>query len=169
MLFDRLRHSKWFDTIYRVGIVIKGFDGFVELVTGILLIISPQTPHRLLEHVADTAGQHPGTVFEIIEKTVVNLEAHLSGSVLFIIILFLISHGVIKLVLVYCLLKKIYRAYPYALAILVIMFFIQIIPLFSDPGSIGIWLITVLNAAIIFLVWAEYQDLREEVLASKKL
>lgn len=168
MVFDRIRHSKWFDTIYRIGVAIKGFDGLVELIAGLLLVISPSTPHRLLESVADELGEHSGSLYQLFEHAVIHLDAQLNGTVLVFIIVFLISHGVIKLVLVYCLLKKIYRAYPYGLAILILLLIIQVIPLFHNPAQIDLWAFTILDVAIIYLVYGEYQDLREEVLKLEK-
>lgn len=158
-----IRHAKWFDTLYKIGIGIKGFDGTVELIAGILLAVSPSTPHRLLMNAAAEAREHSGTLFHLFEKTVIHLDAQLSGAVLLFIIIFLITHGLVKIVLVYALFRKIYRAYPYGLVLLVILFIIQVIPLFRNPGAIDLWLFTVLDAAIIYLVWGEYQDLREEV------
>lgn len=164
MSLKDLRHSKWFDVAYRVGVAIKGVDGTVELLAGILLLIAPNTPHRLLLKVANEAGQHSGSIFRLFENSIIRIDGELTGGVLLFVIAFLIIHGVVKLVLVYALLKRIYKAYPYALGALVVLLIIQVIPLFSDPGNIGIWLFTILDVAIIYLVWGEYQDLREKVL-----
>ena len=160
-----MRRTKWFDTVYKIGIGIKGFDGAVELVAGILLAFAPHTPHRLLLRAADEAREHNGTLFHLFEKTVIHLDAQLTGGVLIFIIIFLIIHGLVKLILVYALFKKIYRAYPYGLALLIILLIVQVIPLFSHPGALDLWIFTVLDIFIIYLVWAEYQDLREEVAA----
>lgn len=168
MTITDIRHSKWFDTLYKIGVGIKGFDGMVELVAGLLLLFSPSTPHRLLQGAAAELGEHSGTVYQLFERTVIHLDAQLNGAVLAFVIIFLITHGVVKIVLVYCLLKKIYRAYPYGLTILIILLGIQVLPLFRHPGSLDLWLFTILDVAIIYLVWGEYQDLREEVLALKR-
>lgn len=164
MTLTDIRHAKWFETVYKIGVGIKGFDGVVELVTGILLIFSPHTPHRLLQRAAVEASEHRGSLFRILEHTVIKLDADLGGQTLFFVILFLIAHGVIKLVLVYCLFREYYRAYPYALVLLVILLFIQVMPLFKDPTSLGLWFFTVLDVVIIYLVWGEYQDLREKII-----
>ena len=158
-----IRHAKWFETIYKIGVGIKGFDGLVELLVGIVLIFSPHTPHRLLQHAANAAQAHNGSVFHWIAHMVIKLDADLTGQTLFFVILFLIAHGVIKLVLVYCLLREYYRAYPYALVILFMLLIIQVIPLFKDPLSAGLWLFTILDVIIIYLVWGEYLDLREKL------
>ena len=163
MSLKDLRHSKWFDIAYRIGVGIKGIDGTVELLAGVLLLIAPNTPHRLLLKVANEAGQHSGSIFRLFENSVIRIDGELTGGVLLFVIAFLIIHGVVKLVLVYALLKRIYKAYPYALAALGILLIIQVIPLFKDPANVGLWLFTILDIAIIYLVWGEYQDLREKI------
>lgn len=57
--------------------------------------------------------------------------------------------------------------YPYALAALLILFGIQVAPLFRQPGDLALWLFTILDALIVYLVWGEYQDIKEAQ-ASKK-
>lgn len=162
MKFPDIRHAKWFDTIYKIGVGIKGFDGLVELLAGILLIFAPTTPHRLLHSAALEAREHSGSLFHFIEKQVIHLDAQITGKVLLFIIIFLILHGIVKLVLVYCLFRKIHRAYPYALGVLLILFGIQVTPLFRNPADLSLWLFTILDAVIIYLVWGEYQDIKEE-------
>jgi len=168
MTFPDIRHAKWFDTVYKIGVGIKGFDGLVELVAGVLLIIAPRTPHRLLQSAALEAHEHNTTLFHFIERQVIHLDAQITGKVLLFIIIFLIIHGIVKLVLVYCLLKKIHRAYPYALGVLLILFGLQVSPLFKNPADLALWLFTILDVAIIYLVWGEYQDIKEAVLSRKK-
>lgn len=158
-----IRHSKWFDVIYKIGIGIKGFDGLVELVAGLLLAFAPNLPHKVLRSIADEAAEHSGFIFREIGKSMVHLDSQLSAGVLIFIIVFFIAHGIVKLVLVYALFRKIYKVYPYGLVVLIILFIIQVIPLFRHPGAIDLWLFTVLDAIIIYLVWGEYQDLREKV------
>ncbi|HEU0266490.1 MAG TPA: DUF2127 domain-containing protein [Candidatus Saccharimonadaceae bacterium] len=164
MALRDLRHAKWFELIYKIGIGIKGFDGLIELVAGLLLAFAPNLPHRVLHAIADEAAEHSGFIFHVIGKSMIHLDSQLSAGVLVFIIIFFIIHGIVKLVLVYALFRKIYKAYPYGLAALIILFIIQIIPLFHRPGAIDLWVFTVLDAIIIYLVWGEYQDLREMVL-----
>lgn len=161
MNLTAIRHSKWFDKAYKIGVGIKGIDGLVELVVGLWLIFEPRTPHRLLQKAAQEAGEHNGTIFHFIEKEVIHLDDQITGKVLAFIIAFLIIHGVVKLVLVYCLFKKIHWVYPYALAVLFVLLGIQVTPLFRNPADVPLWLFTILDVAIIYLVWGEYQDVKE--------
>ncbi len=162
-----IRHSKWFDAIYKIGIGIKGIDGLIELLVGVVLIFSPHTPHHFLQHAAEAAARHHGSFFHWITHAVIKLDTDLNGQAVTLLILFLITHGAIKLVLVYCLLKRFYHAYPYAIVALIVLLILQIIPIFHDPASIGLWLFAAVDAVIIYLVWAEYLDLREKVRAAK--
>lgn len=155
----KLREQPWFETVYRIGVGIKGFDGLVELVTGVALLISPSLVHMVLSTVAVEAGEHQGSVFHFIADYIARIDGDLARSGLTFLILFLITHGLVKLALVYCLLKEIVRAYPVALAILVLFLIYQAYVFIIQP-SIGMGLFTFLDIVIIWLVWGEYQDLR---------
>jgi uncharacterized membrane protein len=161
MKVDALRHSKWFELVYKIGISIKGFDGAVELAAGIALLVSPGIVHTILASIASHADRH-GHSFHFIAMYIARLDGDLARSGLVFLTIFLIGHGVVKLVLVYCLLKRIIKAYPYALGVLVLFLVYQLYVLARDPVSIGLWLFTILDVAIIWLVWGEYQDLREK-------
>lgn len=167
MKFTQLRKSKWFETAYKVGIAIKGIDGLVEFLAGILLLV-PNLLHRLLTSVANRASQHNGYFYEFIAHYIARLDSDLSKSGLSFLIVFLIGHGLVKLILVYCLLKRIVAAYPYALAVLVLFLVYQIYALIRDPLSIGMWLFTILDVIIIWLVYGEWKDLKEKVVPSNE-
>jgi uncharacterized membrane protein len=157
----KLRQRPWFERVYKIGIGVKGFDGLVELVVGVLLLISPSLVHVILSGAAQEAGEHGGSVYHFIADYVARIDTDLSRSGLSFLILFLIIHGLVKLTLVYCLLREIIWAYPYALAILVLFLIYQVYVLIVSPG-IGMVLFTLLDVLIIWLVWGEYQDLREK-------
>lgn len=154
-----IRAQPWFEAVYKVGVAIKGFDGLVELIVGVSLLISPSLVHTILSAIAGEASQHNARVFHFIAQNVARIDTDLGRSGLTFLIIFLIGHGVVKLALVYCLLKEIVRAYPVALAILVVFLIYQAGVLILQP-SIGVALFTLLDIIIIWLVWGEYQELR---------
>lgn len=157
----KLREQPIFEKIYKIGVAIKGFDGLVELVVGLTLWISPSFVHTVLGAISGEAGEHSSAVFRFITEYVARINADLAKSGLLFLILFLTVHGLVKLVLVYCLLKEIVRAYPYALGILAIFLIYQAYVFIVQP-TIGMALFTILDAVIIWLVWGEYQDLRSK-------
>lgn len=160
-VMTKFRRASWFDGAYRVGIVIKGFDGLVELVAGVALLVAPGTVHWLLSHVAGEMYQHHTHTGQFIATYVARLDGDLARSGLVFLIAFLIGHGIVKLALVYCLLQRIVWAYPYALGFLGLFLVYQLYVLVSNPTSIGMWLFTLLDVVIIWLVWGEWRDLRE--------
>lgn len=158
-LGGKLRQKPWFETVYKIGVGLKGFDGLVELLTGITLWISPSLVHTILSAIASEFGERQGGVFQFIAVNIARVDSDLAHSGIVFLVLFLITHGLVKLVLVYCLLREIIKAYPAALTILVLFLVYQLYILVVQP-SIGMVLFTILDAVIIWLVWGEYQDLK---------
>lgn len=161
MTAHSLRHAPWFDSLYRVGVGIKGFDGLVEVVAGVALLIAPGLVHATLSTIFGATHLHHGHTAQFIAGYVARLDADAARSGLTFLIVFLIGHGTVKLVLVYCLLRRLVWAYPYALGLLGMFLLYQVYVLVRDPSSIGMWLFTVLDLTIIWLVYGEWRDLRE--------
>jgi len=143
------------DKTYEIGIIIKGIDGVIELIGGILvLVLSPGTilnisqfftqdalqknPHNFLANHIDKAGHHLA-----------------SGQTTFAA-LFLLTHGLVKVVLVTCLLLNKLWAYPWALVALSLFLVYQLYLLITRP-TFGMAFLTVLDVIIIGLVYREWQ------------
>lgn len=146
------------DKTYEIGILIKGFDGVVELIGGVLvLVLSPgailnitnffaqefleKNPHNFIGNHIEKAGHHLA-----------------SGQTTFAA-LFLLTHGLVKVVLVTCLLLNKLWAYPYALVALGLFLVYQLYLLVTRP-TFGMAFLTVLDAVIIYLVYREWQKVR---------
>ena len=157
----QLRKQPWFEAVYKIGIGIKGFDGLVELAVGIALILSPSLVHQVLKSFAGELGEHNVKVLNFIADNIARVDSDLAKSGLTFLIFFLVVHGLVKLALVYCLLREIVRAYPVALVILGAFLVYQAYIFIIHP-SLGMALFTILDAVIIWLVWGEYQDLRDK-------
>jgi uncharacterized membrane protein len=155
----KVYERSWFERVYKIGITIKGFDGLVELVAGLALWLSPSLVHDILSAIVGKASGYHGRVPQFVADNVARVDNDFAKTSLVFLIVFLISHGVIKLALVYALLKEIYRAYPYALAVLGLFLAYQIYALVAHP-TIGMIIFTVLDIVIIYLVWGEYKELR---------
>jgi len=156
--------NHWFERIYKIGVGLKGFDGLVEFVAGLALLISPSLVTIILDATTAELGEHHSRALQFLGEYVGRLDDSLASSSLVFLIVFLISHGVIKLVLVYCLLKEYVRVYPYALAILGAFLVYQLYVLIRVP-TIGMGIFTLLDAIIIYLVWREWFDLRARKVA----
>ena len=154
-------HKPWFERVYSIGIIIKGIDGLLEFVAGLAILISPHLVHMVLDAVASEFGEHNARPFQFIAEYVGRVDTQLLHSGLLFLTLFLITHGAVKLGLVYCLLRRIVKAYPVALAVLVAFLIYQVYVLVTAP-SILMAVFTVLDVVIIWLVWNEYQELQSK-------
>lgn len=147
------------DRVFAVGVVIKGIDGALELLAGLALLLAPGTLDQLLRYLLGEAREGSSGLTRAIATLIAHSDAQLlAGSTVFLIA-FLLAHGVIKLVLVFCLLRRIVRAYPWAIAVLAIFLGYQVYALIVSP-SISLVLFVVLDVVILVLVWREYRELR---------
>jgi len=151
----RFKPKTGFDRVFEVGILLKGLDGLLEIVGGILLFfIKPE----LVNHLAATLTQH-----ELTEDPRDFLAAHIlhstqnlaAGSLVFAA-LYLLSHGLVKIVLVWEILHNRFWAYL-GLIYLTIGFMIYQIYRFSYSHSISLVLLTAFDAVIVYLTVVEYR------------
>ena len=150
------------DRLYFVGISIKGIDGVIELLLGIALLVVPSLPHAALE--AAASGASSGTVpfGQFISNYLENLDGTLAHWGTWLVIVYLTAHGAIKVLLVVCLLLRLHKIYPTAIAILTAFLVYEIYLFIVKPGvSLGAFV--VLDAAIIYLVFREYRQLKTQV------
>ncbi|HEY2643395.1 MAG TPA: DUF2127 domain-containing protein [Galbitalea sp.] len=147
------------DRFYFVAVAVKGIDGAVELVVGTLLLVFPTLPHVALESISAHALTWQTPIGQFVANYTEGLDDQLAAGGSAFLVVFLIAHGVIKLALVYCLLRRWYRAYPVALVVLALFFVYQLYLCVVQP-TVAIILFAVLDAVIIVLVQREYKELR---------
>jgi len=157
------RADRRFDFVYRAGLLLKFIDGSFEVIAGLALWLFPDALARLIAPLAESeAGPHPYR--NALAYWVGHADHELvAGHHLFAIV-FLLLHGVVKLVLVYCLLRGFHWVYPWALGVLGAFAVYQLYVLIRTP-SIGMALLTALDVFIIWLVWREWRQVRIRVAA----
>lgn len=165
---QEIRENPWYERVYKIGVGIKGFDGTVELIAGLWLLIAPNLLHHMLTSWQSGAKSWNNGIGDLLAHGFARLNEELYGGVLVMASIFLISHGIIKLALVYALLKEILWAYPYALGILIVFLIAQIYALIISPG-IGMAVLVLLDIFIIVIVYGEWQKLKLEAAAKKQL
>ncbi|HET6440676.1 MAG TPA: DUF2127 domain-containing protein [Anaeromyxobacter sp.] len=151
---DRAVHSA-----FRIGVLVKGIDGVLELIgAAVPLFVRPERilglvdaltrhelsedPHDFLAHLLRAAGRLS------------------SGGELFASI-YLATHGVVKIVLVWALFQKKLWAYPAAMAVFAAFGVYQMYR-WSFSRSGPMLALTVLDVFVILLTWAEYRRVRRE-------
>ncbi|MFL6071178.1 MAG: DUF2127 domain-containing protein, partial [Actinomycetes bacterium] len=139
---------------FEVFLILKGLDGLLEIAGGLVLLLTPtETLSNWLNKL--TAPELAEDPHDFIASHVLTAgERLLSGSMLFAA-LYLLSHGVVKLVLVGAVLKDRIWAYPWMMAFLALFIGYQTWLLFSH-ATLGLWALTVFDCAMLWLTWREY-------------
>lgn len=147
------------DLIFLIGVLFKGIDGVVELIGGVvLLFVTPSQIQGAAESV--TAEELSEDPHDIIANLIRHGAAHLGGSGIKFVALYLLLHGVVKLAIVVALLIGSERVYPWAIAALVAFVLFQLYELVTAP-SVWVAVLTVLDVFIIWLTWREWRRGRE--------
>jgi uncharacterized membrane protein len=145
---------------FEIGIILKGLNGLVELVGGILLLVFP--PSALQRFVVGlTHNELSKDPNDFIATHLRATAEHLSVSDELFAAIFLLSHGVIKVLLVYALLRGRLWAYPVAIGVFAAFVVYQIYRYVVQPSG---WLIalSVLDVIVILLTWFEWRGLKQE-------
>lgn len=144
------------DKTYEIGIIIKGIDGTLELIGGLMLLtLSSNTISNITRLLTQNELQTDPN--SLIATHIVRLGDHLANGRNVFAAAFLLTHGLVKVVMVTCLLLNKMWAYPWALVTLVLFLIYQIYILVVSPG-IGMAYLTVLDVVIIYLVYREWQQ-----------
>jgi len=149
------------DTTFKVGLVLKGLDGILEVVGGILLLfLSPQAIQHLVR--ALTAHELSEDPHDLIARYLLHTTAHLSHGTTLFGAIYLLSHGIAKIVLVALVLKDKLWAYPWLIGLLLAFIAYQLYRITAVHFSIGLTLLTVFDAFLVWLTWREYRSKRAQ-------
>ncbi|WP_425956127.1 DUF2127 domain-containing protein [Xylanimonas sp. McL0601] len=143
------------DLFFLIGIVVKGIDGLVELLGGlVLLFVSPAQ----LQHATNTltAGELRDDPHDVLANLLVHGAAHLGTTDLRFYAAYLLLHGVVKVAIVVALFRGSRKVYPWAIGALMIFLVVQVYELVTAPTA-GVLVLTVLDAFIIALTWREWR------------
>jgi uncharacterized membrane protein len=156
---DNQTEEKYIHRIFDIGIILKGIDGLLEIVGGLLLIfIRPETINGIVAAL---------TQYELVEDPqdlIANFilrAIHLTSQSQIFGILFLLSHGIIKVFIVAGLLKNKLWAYPAGIVIFSGFGIYQLYRYFHTY-SLGLLLLTILDVFVIILTWHEYKIVKQK-------
>jgi uncharacterized membrane protein len=154
----RFEEGDRLDRVFLVGIVLKGLDGLLELVGGLLLLFV--TP-ALIDQVARVLTQHElsENPHDVLATFVFHAISSLSGSATTFGAAYLLSHGVVKIVLVGALLRNQHWAYPWMILFLLAFGGYEIYRMTFAPT---IWLagLTVFDFIVALLTYLEWRRQR---------
>jgi uncharacterized membrane protein len=153
-----VRLSRSLDDTFKITVTIKGLDGALEIVGGaLLLFVRPHTIDRL----ARTLTQHELSQdpHDFIARHVLHSAGQLTHGTTLFAALYLLSHGSAKVVLVVALLRNQLWAYPSMILLLGAFIAYQLYRL-SQHLSIGLTMLTIFDALVVWLTWHEYEQKR---------
>lgn len=142
------------DRTFQISLILKGLDGLLEIVGGILLLaVSPGQIGSLVRILTQhELSEDPGDL-------IANILVHGAGSLTISTSLFgavyLLLHGLVKIVLVWAVLRDYLWAYPWMIAFLLVFIVFQgyqIVVAFSW----AMVLLTLFDIFIVWLTWHEY-------------
>jgi uncharacterized membrane protein len=144
------------DRTFEISVALKGIDGGLEILGGILLLLmSPATIEHLFNSLANSwlVGSH-----QLIQHYIQELNDFVVGGTLFASI-YLLAHGLVKVVLVVAVLKKQLWAYPVMIFFLVAFILYQAY-LIALSFSIALLLLTLFDLFVVWLTWEEFGKLK---------
>lgn len=153
-----------FERLYSVVVALKGLDGTVELLAGLVLLVAPRLTGSALDALAGELAEGTSPLRDATARSIAAAGGGLvTGAAP--LALFLLIHGAVKLLTVYALLRRAMRWYPWALLALVVLFLVQLVDLITAP-AVGGWVLVGLDVLVIVVVAWEYERLRKERAAS---
>lgn len=153
-----------FDKTYEIGIAIKGIDGILELIGGILVLaLSPHAITGITKYLTEDAlAENP---HNFIAPHILHAGEKLASGHNLFAAAFLLTHGLVKVVLVTCLLLNKLWAYPWAIGVLIVFLIVQVYQLVVGP-TLGMAFLTVLDIIIIGLIYREWGIVRGQTKAT---
>ena len=145
---------------FRVVIILKGLDGVLELIGGILLLLVKPTQ---IAGLAQLLTQHELSQdpHDFVATHLLAATGHLTGAATLFGAVYLLIHGLVKVVLVWAVLKHQLWAYPWMIAFLLVFIVYQAYRL-ALVFTIGLFLLTAFDILVTVLTVREYRRLRRE-------
>jgi len=148
------RPKDWLDRIFEIGIIAKGLNGVAEVVGGLLLLFV--TPMRI-RHLAGavTQGELSEDPHDFVATHLLHTANGLTGAAVLFGAMYLLTHGLVKVVLVVALLLNKLWAYPWMIGVLLLFIAYQLYRIALQPTA-GLVALTVFDGLIVALTWREY-------------
>lgn len=147
------------DLVFLLGVLFKGIDGLLELIGGVfLLFVTPAQLHGAATAV--TAEELSEDPHDLIANLIIHGASNLHPNTQVFVAAYLLVHGLVKVAIVIALLIGSKKVYPWAIAALGAFLIFQVYEMVTNP-SIGVAVLTVFDAVIIWLTWREWRRDRE--------
>jgi uncharacterized membrane protein len=147
--------------VFRITLWFKALDGLVESVGGLLLLIATPAQIAFVAHLV-TRGELAEDPHDFVATQLLAASRSLEhGQVSFWGSLYLISHGLIKLVLVWAILRNHFWAYPWMIAFLALFIVYQTYSM-THHFTGGLLFLTLFDLFVAWLTLREYRRIRRK-------
>lgn len=144
------------DKAFRISLWLKGLDGLLEIIGGILLlVITPDQIDRLARWL--TQGELSEDPHDFIATHILKTAHHITGASLTFGAIYLLSHGIVKVVLVVEVMRDRLWAYIGLIGVTALFVVYQVYRLATE-FSAGLFLLTLFDLLIIYLTQKEYRN-----------
>lgn len=156
--------SRLRELLFRISVGLKGLDGVLELIGGAaLLVIEPDVILRIvLSLTQDEMKEDPR---DFVARHALSFAQNFSISTQHFVALYLLAHGLVKVLLVWALLKEKIWAYPLGIVVFGALIVYQLYR-FTLTHSIGLIALSSFDIVVIGMVWLEYRAARRQALAA---
>jgi uncharacterized membrane protein len=147
--------------LFQVSVLLKGAHAAIECASGITLaLISTESIARLVNFLTqDELVRNPN---DFVATHLLAWAQHFSVETKHFYAFYLVSHGVVKLLLVVALLRGKLWAYPASLVVIGLFIVYQLYR-YSYTGGLGLIVLSVFDVLVMWLIWHEYQLLRRHL------
>lgn len=140
--------------LFDIGILLKGIHALVEIILGFLMLfISQNFIIQIILKITD--GELSEDPKNFISNYLIYSSQNFSLSSKHFIVFYLLSHGIIKGILVFNLFKKRLWAYPASMVTFAVFMIYQVIR-YTYTHSIWLIIFTIFDVFVIWLIWREY-------------
>ena len=152
---DKKTEEKEIFYLFEGSIILKGIHAAIEIILGFFILFISQNfiTQTILKISSGELSEDPK---DFISNYLIHASQNFSISSKHFIAFYLLSHGVIKGILVFNLLKKKLWAYPASIVVFSLFMVYQIIR-YTYTHSIWLLIFTVFDVLVIWLVWHEYK------------
>jgi uncharacterized membrane protein len=148
--------SRALDRTFKIGLLLKAADGVLEIAGGIaLLFLTPADIQHFVR--ALTAHELSQDRHDFLANHLVHSTVHLTKGTTLFGAVYLLSHGIAKVVLVVLVLRDKLWAYPWLIALLSAFIVYQLYRIIVVHFSFGLAALTIFDAFLVWLTWREYE------------
>lgn len=160
----RLIHSKWIHISFELGLLIKAIDSLIEIIGGFLLLyLNPyRMGHLVFWLTQPELSEDPD---DLIANSLIRFSHSFSISTQDFMVFYLLSHGLVKIILVLLLWRRKLWAYPLTIVSLVLFIAYQVYRFCIHPSAFLV-ILTAFDAVMIVLTYFEYQRIKSRLQAN---